>query len=87
MYQLGLQFLQSRFGLLPLGEIADEAGEIALLTGLHLADAELERKSRAVLALADHHPADADDPPLAGQLVAIEIAVMVLRDMASASES
>ena len=43
MHQLGLQLLQSRFGLLPLGEIADEAGEIASLTGLHLADAELER--------------------------------------------
>src|ERR1700738_1754557 len=76
MHQLGLQLLQSRFGLLPLGEIPDEAGEIALLTGLHLADAELERKGRAVLALADHHPADADDAPLAGQLVAIEITVV-----------
>ena len=29
--QLGLQFLQPRLGLLPLGEVADEAGEEALI--------------------------------------------------------
>ena len=34
------------------------------------------RKGRAVLALADHHPADADDAPLAGQHIAIEITVV-----------
>jgi hypothetical protein len=76
MHQLGLQFLQPRFGLLPLGQIADEAGEVALLAGLHLADTELERKGRTVLAFADHHAADADDAPLAGGPVAIEIAVV-----------
>src|SRR5262245_40526343 len=76
MHQLRLQLLKARFGLLPLGEIANKAGEIALLNGFHLADAELERESRAVLALADRDPADADDAPLACQLIAIEIRVV-----------
>ncbi len=43
---------------------------------LHLADGEMHRKGRAVLPLARHHPADADDPSLAGALVALHIAVM-----------
>jgi hypothetical protein len=47
-----------------------------LLAGLHLADTELERKGRTVLALADHNAADADDAPLAGRRVAIEIGVV-----------
>ena len=68
MHQLGLQFLQARFGLLPLGQVADEAGEETLVAGFHLADRELHRKGRAVLALADHDAADADDAPLAGAL-------------------
>src|SRR3974390_1768360 len=76
MYQFGLKFLQARFRLLPFGKVADEASEKTLLCGLHLADAELERKGRAILALADHHAADADDAPLAGCLVAIEIGVV-----------
>ena len=53
-------------------------GEEALVARAHLADRELHRKGRAVLALADHHAADADDPPLAGAQIAIEIAVMAL---------
>ena len=66
VHQLGLQFLQPRLGLLPLGQIADEAGEEALVARAHLADRKLHRKGRAVLALADHDAADADDAPLAG---------------------
>ena len=55
---------------LALGEVADEAGEVAPLAGAHLAHGQLHREGRAVLALAHHHPADADDPPLAGRQVA-----------------
>ena len=66
MDQFGLQLLQARLGLLALGQVADEAGEKALLAGSHLADRQLHRKGRAVLALADHDAADADDAPLAG---------------------
>ena len=44
----------------------------------HLADGQLHWKGRAVLALADDEPADADDPPLAGAKIALEIAVMLL---------
>ena len=46
------------------------------VAGFHLADGKLHRKGRAVLALADDDAADADDAPLAGDLVAIEIAVV-----------
>ena len=52
--------------------------KIAPLAGLHLADRKLHRKGRAVLALADHHPADADDAALAGRVIAVEIAVVLL---------
>src|SRR5262249_10552274 len=76
MHQLGLQLLKARFGLLPLGEIANKASEITLLTGFHLAHGKLKWKSRAVLALADHDPADADDAPLARELITIEIRVV-----------
>ena len=79
VHQLGLQFLQPGFGLLPLGQVADEAGEEAPVAGSHLADRQLHREGRAVLALADHDPADADDAPLAGAAVALEIAVMLSR--------
>ena len=66
MHQLRLQLLQARFGLLPLGQVADEAGEEAPVARAHLADRKLHRKGRAVLALADDDAADADDAPLAG---------------------
>ncbi len=76
MDELGLQLLQPRLGLLALGQVADEAGEEALRADLHLADRELHREGRTVLALADHDAADADDAPLAGAQIAIEIAVV-----------
>ena len=78
MHELGLQLLKPRFGLLPFGEIANEAGEEALVAGFHLADCQLHRKRRAVLAFADDHAADTDDAALAGPQVAREIAVMAL---------
>ena len=76
--QLGLQLLQPRLGLLPLAEVADEAGEEAPRRRVHLADGELDREGRAVLALGDDDAADADDPLFAGAQVAAEIAVMLL---------
>ena len=79
MHELGLQLLQPRFGLLPLGQIANEAGEEALVAGLHLADGKLHREGRAVLALADDDAADADDAALAGAQIALEIAVVSSR--------
>ena len=76
--KLGLQLVQLMLGLLPLGEIADEAGEEAAFARLHLADCELHGKGRAVLALAGHHPVDADDALLAGGEIARHVAVMLL---------
>src|SRR5579863_8785426 len=78
MNEFGLQFLQPHLGFLTLREIADQAGEEALLGDFGFADRKLEWKRRAVLALADNDPADADDPPLAGELVALQVAVMSL---------
>ena len=77
MDQLGLQFLESRLGLLPFGQVADEAGEEALIAHVHFADGKLHGKGRAVLALADNDTADADDAPLVGAQIAVEVAVMV----------
>ena len=44
----------------------------------HLADRELHREGRAVLALAHDDAADADDPPLAGAAIALEVAVVAV---------
>ena len=77
MHQLGLQFLQARFGLLPLGQVADKAGEKAPVARFHFADRKLHREGRAVLALADDHAADADDAALAGVHIALHVTVMV----------
>ena len=76
MHKLGLQFLQARLGLLALGQVADKAGEKTLRAGFHLADGKLHGKGRAVLALADDDAANADDAPLAGDLVTVEIAIV-----------
>src|SRR3989304_7410611 len=66
------------FGLLPLGEIADEAGEEAAFPRLHLADCKLHGEGRAVLAQAGDHPVDADDALFAGGEIARDVAVMLL---------
>src|SRR5947209_7375918 len=67
---------KARLGLLPFRQIADEAGEETLIARAHLADRELHRERRAILALADDDAADADDTALAGEHVAAEITVM-----------
>src|SRR5512135_1688902 len=76
MHELGLQFLQARFGLLALGQITDEASEKTPVTGFHLADSQLHWKSRAILALADHNATNANDPALARHPVAFEVTIM-----------
>ena len=78
MHELGLQFLKPCLGLLPLRKVADETGEEALIARAHFSHGELHRKSRAVLALADHEPPDPDDLPLSGPEVALEVAIVVL---------
>ena len=77
MHQLGLQFLQARFGLLPLGQVADKAGEEASVTRFHFADRKLDREGRAVLALADDHAANADDAAFARVHIPAHVTVMV----------
>ena len=74
--QFGLQFLQSRLGLLVLGKVVRESGEVGLAAGLHLADRQMHRKGRSIPALASHDSADTDDVPFARGSIAREIAVM-----------
>ena len=71
-----MQFLQSGLGMLAFGQVTDEPGEEAPFGHRHFADRELHRKSRAVLALADDDPADADNSPFAGAIIALQITVM-----------
>src|SRR5262245_40495165 len=78
MYELGLQFLQPRLGLLTLREVADESGEVALIARAHLAYGELHGKRRAVLALANDDAPDPDDAPLSGPQIALQVAVVIL---------
>ena len=73
-----LRLAQLLLHLDPRREVADEAGEDGGPAELHLADRELHREDRAVLALRLHLAADADDALLAGPPVSREIAVMVL---------
>ncbi len=77
VHQLGLQLLQAGLGLVPLGEVADEAGEVALAARAHLADRQFHREGRAVLALPDHDSADADDPALTRHEVAGHVGVVL----------
>jgi len=74
--ELRLQLLQPRLGLLVLGQVAHEAGEIDAAFRLHLADREVHRKGCRVAPLAGHDPAYSDDVPLAGRAVARDIAIM-----------
>src|SRR6185437_4174494 len=78
MDELRLQLLQSGFRFLSLGQIADKTGKKTIVSGFHLADRELHRKSGSVFPLADDDAADADDPAFAGGLVALQIGVVIL---------
>src|SRR5689334_5385944 len=77
MDELRLKLLQSGFGLLPLGQIPDKPSKKTIVSGLHLTHRELHRKSGSILALADDHAADPDDPAFACGLVALQISVMI----------
>src|SRR5215831_9694476 len=78
MQKLGLKVLNAAFCLLPLGEIPPNTGEIAVAGKGELPDLQFHRKGLAVLAAPRHDAPDADDPPLAGPQVALDIAVMHL---------
>ncbi|MEO6593953.1 MAG: hypothetical protein ABIP94_04290 [Planctomycetota bacterium] len=63
--------------LLTIGDVADDAGEEAALVDRSFADGQVDRKLGAVLALADHFAADADDAVFAGAQVALQVAVVL----------
>ena len=76
MGELFLQTLHARLGALLLGEVADEAGEIASLAPMRLADRKMHRKGRTVGASTRDDAANADDARLAFGAVALEVAVV-----------
>ena len=78
MGQFILQVVQPPLGLLAFADVAHEAGEEPLVTRAHLADRQFHGEGRAVAAFAHHHAADADDPPLTGVQVALQIAVVAV---------
>ena len=78
MQQLELQFMQPVLGHLPFGKIADETGEMPLAADHRLAHRQFDRKGAAILALADDDAADADDAPLPGLEIVLEVTVMTL---------
>ena len=59
--QAPLALPQRLLDMLAVAEVVDHAGEIAPAIGLELADRQMQRKRRAVLAPATHLAADADD--------------------------
>ena len=65
-------------GALALGQIVDDADENRLAVLLRLADRQVHREGRAVLALADHLAADADDLASAGAVIIVEIAIVLV---------
>src|SRR3546814_8731012 len=76
MNEAGPQLFHFLLRPLPLGQVADKAGEDALIAG-RLADRKLHRKCRAVPLLAGDHASDADDVFFPRTQVALKIAVML----------
>src|SRR3974390_239273 len=76
MDELGLQLLQTRFGLLPLSEIANKAREKSPFPRLHFANGELHGKGRTILALSDDDAADPDDASLACCPLALQVGIV-----------
>ena len=78
MRQHRLQVVNAQLRLLALGQVADEAGEHPVVADPRLADRKLDRERGAVAMPRGQHAADADDPPLAGPEVALQIGIVPL---------
>ena len=62
-----------------IAQVVKDAREAAFaVVGLHLADRQMHRKRRAVLAAGGHFAADADDLLLAGREVMVKVPVVAL---------
>ena len=75
LHLLGLD--QLLFGALAVGEVMNDADEDGFAVLLGLADRQVHRKGRAVLAPALNFPADADDLAFAGPVEIVDVAVML----------
>ena len=76
--QLRLQILQPLLGRLTLGQVAHKPGVGPPSGRVYLANRQLHRKRRAVLARSHHHPAPPDHALLAGGGIARQVGVMLL---------
>jgi hypothetical protein len=75
--QLRGAFAQRLLGALALGQVMDDADEDRAVILRRLADGEVHRKRRAVLASPENLAADADDLAFARPLIVVEIAVVL----------
>ena len=71
-------FHQRFFSRLAGGDVAQDAGEIALAAQRHLTDSNLQRKSAAVLALPDHLAANPNGTGLFADPVIVQRHVVLL---------
>src|SRR3546814_19794456 len=65
------------FGLMALGDVADNADEAATAGTAHLADGQVDRKDAAVLVTCLDLAAGTDDLCLAGGDIVVQVAVML----------
>ena len=75
--QAPLALSQRLLDMLAVAEIMDHAGEVPPAIGGELADGQVERKGRAVLAPATHFSANADDLLDAGSQIVGDVAVVL----------
>ena len=75
--QAALALPQGLLDMLAVAEIMDHAGEVAPAIGLELADGQVERKGRAVLAPSAHLSADTDDLLDAGCQIVGDVAIVL----------
>jgi len=75
--QSSLAFPQRFFDMSPIADIVDHPNKIATALRFELADRQVQRESRPVLAAATNLSTDTDDLPDAGAEVVSDISIML----------
>jgi len=73
-----LYLVEQLLTFLTLGQVTYESNELPLPLEQDLAHRQFHREGAAIVALADDHASHADDVPLAGGEVSIQIAVVLV---------